>query len=495
MDKRLLLVDDEEDIRDILSIYLADLGYAVAAAADGADALEHFRRERFPLVVTDIKMPGIDGIDLLREIKRIDPDTEVIMITGHGDLELAIKSLKYEATDFITKPINHDILDVAINRAWEKITMRRQIREHTENLHRLVQDELRATRHKFYQLFEAAPCYITVQDRDLRITESNRLFKNHFGDAGGLSCFGAYKHRDEPCPDCPVLMTFEDGRSHQSETVVTAKDGRRYNVLITTAPVRDADGRITHVMEMSVDITQIRQLQDQLTSLGLLISSVSHGVKGLLTGMDGGIYMLRSGLRKEDTALVEEGMEIVRQMGIRLRKQVLDILYYAKTRELQTETVEVLSFAETVARAVVPKADTAGVEFVRMFDPAPGVMEIDPDVATSALVNILENAVDACHEDIEKPSHQVVFTVKGESASVLFEVQDDGIGMDRETREKMFTLFFSSKGNKGTGLGLFIAHKMVDQHGGHITVDSEPGKGSRFQIRLPRVQPKKKRES
>jgi len=492
MDKRLLLVDDEDDIREILSIYLTDLGYAVDTAADGVEALEAYRRERPPLVITDIKMPGIDGIDLLREIKQMDSDTEVIMITGHGDLDLAIKSLKHEATDFITKPINHDILDLSVNRAWEKITMRRQIREHTENLHRLVQEELRATRHKFHQLFEAAPCYITVQDRHLKITESNRLFKSHFDATAGLSCYAAYKHRQQPCSECPVMMTFEDGQSHQSETVVTAKDGRQYNVLITTAPLRDAAGRISHVMEMSVDITQIRQLQNQLTNLGLLISSVSHGVKGLLTGMDGGIYMLRSGLRKEDTSLIEEGMEIVRQMGMRLRKQVLDILYYAKTRELQTENVEVLAFVESVANTVAPKAETVGVAFVRMFDPSPGIMEIDPDVATAALVNILENAIDACGEDKDKPGHQVVFTVKGEPDAVLFEIQDDGIGMDRETREKMFTLFFSSKGNKGTGLGLFIAHKMVEQHGGHISVDSEPGKGSRFCIRLPRIQPEKK---
>lgn len=487
MEKRLLLVDDEDDIREILSIYLADLGYDVLAAEDGVKALTLFRDERPPLVITDIKMPGIDGIELLREIKQLEPDAEVIMITGHGDLDLAIKSLKYEATDFITKPINHDLLDVAIDRAWEKITMRRQIRDHTENLHRLVQEELRATRHKFHQLFEAAPCYITVQDRDLRITESNRLFKSHFGDRSGVSCHVAYKHRKTPCDDCPVLKTFEDGMTHRSETVVTDQDGRQYNVLITTSPIRDAGGRITHVMEMSVDITQIRQLQDQLTNLGLLISSVSHGVKGLLTGMDGGIYMLRSGLRKEDTALMEEGMDIIRQMGRRLRKQVLDILYYAKTRELQPQEVEVLAFAEGVARVVDPKAAGAGVEFVRMFDPSPGKMAVDPDVAAAALVNILENAVEACSEDSSKADHQVVFTVKGEADTVLFEIQDDGVGMERETREKMFTLFFSNKGSKGTGLGLFIAHKMVDQHGGEITVDSAPGEGSRFRIRLPRV--------
>ena len=117
MEKKLLLVDDEEGIRKVLGISLMDMGYAVLTAENGLEALAIFRAENPSIVLTDIKMPGLDGIQLLQAIKSENPETEVIMITGHGDMDLAIKSLKLEATDFVTKPINDDILEIALKRA------------------------------------------------------------------------------------------------------------------------------------------------------------------------------------------------------------------------------------------------------------------------------------------------------------------------------------------------------------------------------------------
>ena len=119
-----------------------------------------------------------------------------------------------------------------------------------------------------------------------------------------------------------------------------------------------------------------------------------------------------------------------------------------------------------------------------------GEIEIDAGVVRLALINILENALDACTEDKAQKSHKIVFKVRQDEKQIIFEINDNGIGMDRETRENLFTLFFSSKGNKGTGLGLFIADKIIDQHGGKITVNSTPGKGSRFRITIPRTIPK-----
>ena len=141
MSNKLLLADDEEGIRKVLGISLADRGYEVLTAEDGDEALKIFSRAKPQIVLTDIKMPGMDGIELLQKIKQEDPDTEVIMITGHGDMELAIKSLKYEAIDFVTKPINDDILEIALKRAHEKIDMRRQLRQYTENLEELVRKQ------------------------------------------------------------------------------------------------------------------------------------------------------------------------------------------------------------------------------------------------------------------------------------------------------------------------------------------------------------------
>ncbi len=143
IDSRILLVDDEAGIRTVLGIALADSGYRVTTAENGEEALRLFRELKPPIVLTDIKMPEMDGIELLQHIKAESPDTEVIMFTGHGDMDLAIKSLKYDATDFVTKPINDEILDIALKRARERISLRRQLREHTENLERLVEEKSR----------------------------------------------------------------------------------------------------------------------------------------------------------------------------------------------------------------------------------------------------------------------------------------------------------------------------------------------------------------
>ncbi|GAB7079999.1 response regulator [Megalodesulfovibrio paquesii] len=142
-EKTVLLVDDEEGIRKVLSLILRDAGYEVHLAVSGEDALNRLAEVQPAIVLTDIKMPGMDGIELLSRIKAQDPDIEVIMLTGHGDLDLAIQSIKREATDFVTKPINEDILDIALTRAREHLAMRRQLREYTEHLERLALEKSR----------------------------------------------------------------------------------------------------------------------------------------------------------------------------------------------------------------------------------------------------------------------------------------------------------------------------------------------------------------
>lgn len=139
----ILIVDDEEGIRKVLGITLADSGYDVLTASSGEEALGIFRNAGPPMVLTDIKMPGMDGIELLRRIKEEKPDAEVIMITGHGDMELAIKSLHFEASDFITKPINDEALEIALKRAQERIWMKAKLHEYTEGLERLVDEKTR----------------------------------------------------------------------------------------------------------------------------------------------------------------------------------------------------------------------------------------------------------------------------------------------------------------------------------------------------------------
>ncbi len=637
MGNKLLLVDDEEGIRKVLGITLTDMGYDVFTAEDGDKALQIFQKENPQIVLTDIKMPGMDGIELLQKIKLENPDSEVIMITGHGDMDLAIKSLKYQAVDFVTKPINDEVLEIALNRAREKILMRQQLKEYTENLEELVreksaqvvalerqvavdqtiqglsaamrniagdlegglnyfnempcfvsihdsdlklvaanqlycdrlgdktganswevytgengkpdqcpsaqtfktgtgqrtkatvkytdgtqtpvivhtapirnqagevdlvveiaadmgevnrlQEELRHTQQRYQQLFDEVPCYISVQDRQFRLTAANRRFTEDFDVSAGSHCYEIYKHRGHHCPNCPVIKTFEDEKSHQSEMVVTAKSGERYNVLIWTAPLRNAAGEVTHVMEMSTNITQVRQLQDRLSSLGLKISSISHGIKSMLTGLDGGLYLVDSGLEKDDPDRVRDGWDAVKTMVSRIRSLVQNILFVAKERELGREQIRVVDFLSDVASGLETKIKNQGVAFECSFDPSMGTFEIDAGVMRIALQNILENALDACLEDKAPKAHKIEFKAEHNDHLIQIEIGDNGVGMDPKTLEDIFKLFFSTKDNKGTGLGLYITKTIIEQHGGKIAVSSRPEVETRFKISLPKQFP------
>jgi len=372
MEKKILLVDDEKDIREVVHLSLSDMGYQVFEAEDGDEALRIFRDAQPPIVLTDIKMPNMDGIELLRKIKHENPETEVVMITGHGDMDLAVQSLKHEATDFITKPINVDALEIALQRVRDRIVTRQQLREYTESLERLIREKT--------------------------------------------------------------------------------------------------------------------ELQDHLSSLGMMISSISHGIKGLLTGLDGGMYILEKGFDKKNQGQIAEGWDIVKQMVERIRKMVLDILFYAKERDLKWERIDALSFVGEVAKVIEPKIKSQNIEFKRDFDSKVGEFEINAGYVHSALLNILDNAMDACSRDESKQKHKITLKVKQDKSHIIFEIADNGVGMDSDTSEKIFTPFFSLKGEKGTGLGLFISNKIIEQHGGEITVTSKLHQGTLFRIKMPKLQ-------
>lgn len=349
-------------------------------------------------------------------------------------------------------------------------------------LHKL----LRESQERYRILFEEVPCYISIQDRDLRIVDANRFHREAFGTSYGSKCYEVYKHRTKECLPCPVRQTFKDGKILTHEEVVTSRSDEQMNVLVCTAPIRNADGEIEKVIEMSTDITQIRQLQDKLTSVGLLISSISHGIKGLLNGLDGGIYLVNSGLKKNDRERIDRGWEIAVRNVDRIRTMVMDILYYAKDREPDWQTVSAGELMKEVCTTMEEKAKELKIEFRCDYDENTGEFEADPHAVRALLTNLIENSLDACRIDTKKSEHLLTAEVRGLPDSIIFEISDNGIGMDRETREKAFSLFFSSKGAGGTGLGLFISNKIAQSHGGHIDVESEEGRGSHFLVEIPR---------
>jgi signal transduction histidine kinase len=351
------------------------------------------------------------------------------------------------------------------------------------------QQKLLTVQKQYRKLFDEAPCFITVQDRDLRVVDANRRFKEQFSFTPGARCHELYKHCSEPCTDCPILRTFEDGQSHQAEMQVTNNEGTPCNILVQTAPIYDENGELSRVIELSTDITMIRQLQSHLASLGIMLGSMSHGMKGLLMAIDGGAYRLEAGLKREDIERIASGWTQIREKLGSLRKMSLDILDYAKNRELVPVQTDIKTFAAKLMDTVRHKAESNNIALTLEMNLAHGTFEADTLPLSSALTNILDNAVDACLFDRSKTGHSVLFRVWCNETELHMVVEDNGVGMDRQVRENMFTLFFSSKGHVGTGIGLFYAHDVITRHHGQIMVESELGRGSCFHVRLPLRQP------
>jgi len=486
MADELLIIDASKDHAQALTPFIERRQFDIAIAGSMDEAAPFFDAPApYFVLIVDPSDLETGSVDMLRRYKATHPTMQMIIMAPKTVLSEIMGALGLDALCYLEKPINSIALELALQQARRQIETEKRLYGCTKTI-----KALKTTQTLYEQLFDEVPCYITVQDRQFRITATNRLFKEHFGTEIGSYCYEIYKHRTTRCAHCPVADTFVTGKPNRTEEVVTAKSGRKYHVLTWTAPIRNDNGEITQVMEMSTDITHIRQLQDHLTSLGLMIGSMSHGIKGMLTALDGGIYQMETGLKKNDPERIDRAFEQVRQMADRIRKMVLEILYYAKSRQLQYQAVDVGQVLEKVVVSIAPKANQNQIPFKTDIADNLGHCDVDPNWFEAALVNFLENAIEACTHDRTKSEHQVRFSAHPlENNRICFEVEDNGMGMDRETREKMFTLFFSSKGSQGTGLGMFIAHHVITRHGGEIQVSSEPGQGAHFIICIPRKRP------
>jgi len=374
MKHTILLVDDEPDIRDVLDIYLTDLGYTVHTAENGEAALQTFHRIVPAIVLSDIKMPGMDGIELLRRIKAEAPTTEVIMLTGHGDMALAIDSLKLEATDFITKPINDDMLAVALRRAEERIEMRQQLKAYTENLEQIAEEKSR-------QLLEV----------------------------------------------------------------------------------------------------------ENLAAVGRAASELAHTIKNIAGALKGGIYVMQRGIEDDNRDYLMRGWGMVEGNIDKIKNLAMDLLDFGKSGNLNFRPDTPLRPVDEALELLRHRAAESNITFTVNTAADWKPLPIDSESLYRCLVNLLQNAIEAFEEESARREGReiVVEAMPSEDGGVIYKVCDNGPGMDAETHQQIFKGFFSTKGTRGTGIGLMMTKRIVERHGGKIELISGRGTGTCFKIQLP----------
>jgi PAS domain S-box-containing protein len=341
------------------------------------------------------------------------------------------------------------------------------------------------------ELFDRVPVAICVIDRDFRVVEANARFTELYGEWIGHRCYQVYKDRKERCVKCGAAKTFEDGKTREREEEGVDRRGRPHHYLVDIVPVVRENGDIPYIIEMSTDITELKKLQrekieaERLAAVGQTVAGLAHGIKNLIMGLEGGMYVVNSGLRSDNEERVLQGWRMLEEDITRISSFVKEFLEFAKGRQPRVEMIQPNDVARTVVDHYRERAARSGVELVLDLGEL-GEAPMDGEGLHTCLTNLVLNAIDACVMSTQEAC-QVTVSSREKDGVLTFEVIDDGCGMDYDIKQKVFTNFFSTKASgKGTGLGLLTTRKIVQEHGGRVSFDSTEGEGSVFRLQFPR---------
>ncbi len=248
-----LFVDDDKDLRRSIARSLAKRGIVPEQAANGEECMAILEKKPVDVVVLDVKMPGMNGIEVLRHIKEKYPGTEVILLTGHGSIQDGVEGIKSGAFDYLTKPLEMEHLVCKIEQAHERIRREEEKRRESET--------------KYQALLHSVTDYVIAVNRNYQIVMANDLFKTEFGMNTGSYCYKLWKERDRKCANCLVEKSFQDGNPHVSEETVVKKNGSTALMRIKSTPVRDSRGKIDYVLETATDLTEKKRLKSELNKI------------------------------------------------------------------------------------------------------------------------------------------------------------------------------------------------------------------------------------
>jgi len=497
---KLLLIDDEPDILKVLSMSLRADGYQVDTALSGAEGLEIFEREQPQIVLTDIRMPGMDGIEVLKRIKDTAENTEVIIITGHGDLDLAIEALQNGASDFINKPVRGPSLEIALKRAEEKLEIREKLAAYTQNLEKevwLATRELRRQSNFLRRLIRSSNDGIIATNNDFMVVIFNPGAERIFGRSAKdvIEKVRIDAIFPEEIADSFMnadLQTNDDDVLGWRETFIQSADGSAIPVGFSGALLRE-EKQVMGSVAFIQDLREIKRLEkellhsERLAAIGQTVAGLTHGIKNVLHGFKGGSYLVDIGIDKGDSDKLASGWDMVKRNIARTSDMVMDLLSYSKEREPEYEDSRPNDIAADVVDTVKDTAEENGIALVTDFDSNIRTARLDPRILHTSLLNLMTNAIDACifDEDTSKQWQVRLTTMLEDVRMIRFEVSDNGTGMTDDVRDKLFASFFSTKGHRGTGLGMLVTQKLIEEHNGTIDVSTEFGKGSTFILRLP----------
>lgn len=501
---KILVVDDEADIALILKLQLEDVGYRTVRARDGLEALEQISREKFALILLDIKMPRMDGMQVLERVRQEYPDTGVVMMTAHGSEDIAVEAMKNGAIDYIAKPFSTDDLVKKVERAIQFHRARQ------DNL--ILSQQLEIERQKMGAILRGMADILIAVDREGRIITVNRQAEMLFGMAQdrllGTLVEDILKS-DIPAErlPCRVVLTTSAPDLDVSYNLRWGK--KNIPVLSSATPLLDGSQHLCGSVEIIRDISALKALEQEREDF---VSMLSHDLKSPITAIVGSLDLVRERrlgpINEDQREYLESAIESCSEM-VDMIDTLLDIHKFdAGKMVMDFKPEEPHLLIQKIVNRFQPVAQRADLRLFARIKEALPTVQVDRTKFFRLLSNLLSNALKFTPEggeieiaatvakasaDLKKRIPEQIYPARDfavKSRFLQISVRDTGVGIPKEALLSIFDRFAQVKTRRmgkttGSGLGLTFCRKVMDAHHGYIWGESSVAKGSTFFLLFP----------
>jgi signal transduction histidine kinase len=287
------------------------------------------------------------------------------------------------------------------------------------------------------------------------------------------------------------LARVSEARGHVylPEAELKRSNGDKFTGRLIGNKLKDSEKKIG--MAFSVhDITRLKQLEEEkleaerMAIVGQTVAGLAHGIKNLINALDGGMYFLISGIKNCDIKRIHKGMEVLTRNIERIRSFSRAFLNYAKFRAINPSDCDPADIINEVIESFTARVKEENIRLIFIQDQTMVPASLDYEKIHEALTNLVGNAIDAFSGIEEIREKEIRIKLFEEEGAIFIEVADNACGIDDEQKKRLFKKFFTTKGLEGTGLGLLMTQKIIQEHGGNISVFSKKKEGSVFRIRL-----------